>query len=688
MAKRLPLPDQEAILDNSWLNLDEKVLTSELDNPFKKKDVKDIEHPHHQLLRIMMNPKYFGFTCKYLFNRQLHPFQLAILRELWIRPFPMLIASRGAGKSFMLALYAMLRATLTQGCKVAVVGAAFRQAKVVFDYCEEIWRTAPILRDMCGKEKRQGPKRDVDRCTLRIGDSLIFALPLGDGSKIRGQRANYIIADEFASVPVDIYETVVAGFAVVSSDPIEKVKNIAKTKAMKKLGLITEEQEREQKNRLLSNQAIISGTAYYGFNHFCDYWKRWKKIIESKGDTKKLQEIFGGEIDENFNWKDYSVIRIPYQLLPEGFMDSKHIAKSRATVHKANFMMEFGAVFPVDSDGFFKRSLIESCVVGNPQHPIEVNGRFVEFSAMLRGISNRKYIIAIDPASEHDNFSVVVLEVWPEHRRVVYCWTTTKAKFRDKLKHGTVKEKDFFSYAVRKIRDVLSLFKPCEFIAMDSQGGGHLIAEGLHDPDKMEEFEQPIWPVVDPEDPQPTDSKVGLHILKLINFSDAKWVSEANHGMRKDFEDRVLLFPCIDSAALGMAMEEDAYSGRKAGGYELLEDCMFEIEELKDELATIVHTQTGTTLRDHWSTPEVKMAGGKKGRMRKDRYSSLLMANMVARTSQRTHQPAYAGIMGGSVYDLAKNVPVASSVQHQNPVWYQQAIESYRDFGQVITRKK
>ena len=78
---------------------------------------------------------------------------------------------------------------------------------------------------MC--DSNSGPRRDVDRCVMRINNSRVTCLPLGDRQKIRGQRANDIISDEFASIPRDIFETVVAGFAAVSSDPIENVKKIA-----------------------------------------------------------------------------------------------------------------------------------------------------------------------------------------------------------------------------------------------------------------------------------------------------------------------------------------------------------------------------------------------------------------------------------------------------------------------------
>ena len=59
-----------------------------------------------------------------------------------------------------------------------------------------------------------------------------------------------------------------------------------------------------------------------------------------------------------------------------------------------------------------------------------------------------------------------------------------------------------------------------------------------------------------------------------------------------------------------------------------------DIEELKDELASIVHTQTSSG-RDRWDTPENRDMEGKKSRSRKDRYSALLMANMVGRMFQR-----------------------------------------------------
>ena len=197
-----------------------------------------------------------------------------------------------------------------------------------------------MLRDICDSDS--GPRRDTDRCTLRLNDSTVTCLPLGDGQKIRGQRANDIIADEFASIPREIFENVVAGFAAVSSDPVANVKRLAAEKKAKELGLTLEEQQKEQGK---DNQIVLSGTAYYDFNHFATYWKKWKSIIKSRGEISKLKEIFGEEPPEDFDWTQYSIIRMPYELLPKGFMDSDQVARSKATVHTGIYQMEYGLLY-------------------------------------------------------------------------------------------------------------------------------------------------------------------------------------------------------------------------------------------------------------------------------------------------------------------------------------------------------
>jgi hypothetical protein len=113
--------------------------------------------------------------------------------------------------------------------------------------------------------------------------------------------------------------------------------------------------------------------------------------------------------------------------------------------------------------------------------------------------------------------------------------------------------------------------------------------------------------------------------------------------MRKDFEDKILLFPFFDAASLGMSLETDQIEGRI---YDTTEDCVMEMEELKNELSMIVVTQTNTG-RERWDTPETKTGVGRKSRLRKDRYSALLMANMSARQIMVEKKAMEFGHYGG-----------------------------------------
>jgi hypothetical protein len=654
------------IFDNAWLglgDLDKIVIPT---NHMIGRTKEDIENPDLHLLRLLRDPRYFGTTAKLLFDIELHPIQIAILQEFWVRPFPMFVASRGFGKSFLMALYCTLRCILVPGTKIVVVGAAFRQSKILFEYMETLWRNSPILRSIFSGND-DGPRRDVDRCTMRFGESWTIAVPMGDGSKIRGLRAHIIIADEFASISPDIYETVVSGFAAVSASPIQNVKEEAKKAAMLEAGLWNSELEAVQIKK--GNQAIIAGTADYSFKHFASYWKRYKAIINSRGDQHALEEIFKGEVPDSFNWRDYSIIRIPYELIPKGFMDDKQVSRAKATIHTGIYNMEYAACFTEDSDGFFRRSLIESCVT-NDSKPIVINGNNILFDVSVKGNPDLQYVYGIDPASEKDNFTIVVLELHKDHNRIIYGWSTNRNNFKDRQKTGLVNEYDFYSFCTRKIRNLMKVF-PCARIGMDAQGGGVAIEEALHDPGKLEDGETLIWPVIDINKAKDTDDQQGLHILELVQFARADWTAQANHGLRKDLEDKVLLFPRFDQVSLALALDKenkDIMTTDLTNLYDSESECILEIEELKNELTTIVMTQTSTgpNARDRWDTPEIKLPNGKKGKLRKDRYSALLIANMLARQISRTLESTTFDVIGNNLAEVKKT----DGQMYKGPNWF------------------
>jgi hypothetical protein len=616
--------------------------------------------PVEEMIGIFTSADYLHFTAKMILNVDLPPYQCLILDTLWNKRMPMLIGSRGASKSFILGVYCLLRMILNPGCKIVIVGSGLRQARQVFDYMASVWEKAPILRDIAGssKSKTAGPRREVDRFQFEIGDSVAIAIPLGDGSKIRGLRANYIIADEFASIPENIFNLVVQGFAIVSKDPVQKIKEAATIKKLKKMGHWTDEMEKLRVENAGGNQIIYSGTAFYAFNHFYKLFQKWHKIIESRGGEKLIREIFAGDEQtaKGFNWKDFAIIRIPYTHVPEGLMDPSMLAQAKATLSNLQFLMEYGAVFASDSNGFYRRSVIESATTNRP---IITPDGAIQFSAMKYGDPKKAYVIGIDPAADVDNAAIVILEVNKSHRKIAHCWSTNKQRHhalkQRLLKKGIVIEDDYYRYIAKKIRGFMRVFGT-EHIIMDKHGGGSQIAEALRSEEVCEYGEMPIYELIDPNDPKPDDMKEGLHILELVAATN-DLNSDANHGMLKDLQDKVLLFPLFDVVELAKAVEQDKLIETEVEDqFDTYEDLVQEIEELKNELASIIVTTTSELGKEKFDTPSVKSEGDKKGHLRKDRYSALLYANWYLRNRdiERVIKIDYRAVGGNK--DMIKRV--------------------------------
>ena len=91
--------------------------------------------------------------------------------------------------------------------------------------------------------------------------------------------------------------------------------------------------------------------------------------------------------------------------------------------------------------------------------------------------------------------------------------------------------------------------------------------------------------------------------------------------------------------------------------------------QLKNELTTIVMTQTSSGVggRDRWDTPDVKGSHGKRGKLRKDRYSSLLISNMIARKLDlQLSDPEY-NVIGGSTKEIVKS---KDTEMYKGPEWF------------------
>jgi hypothetical protein len=520
---------------------------------------------------------------------KLAPFQSVVLDTLWNKTFPIVLMTRGGGKTFMLAVYALLRAMMVPGSKIVIVAASFRQSKLVFDYIKQIHDYSPLVQQAVTRIHQPN-----DQSLMEIADGLstIRALPLGNGEKIRGIRATDIVTDEFASIPEEIFQVVVRGFAAVAADPILAAEQLQLEEEMIAKGIMRE----EDRKRIKGNKIIYAGTASYQFNHYYKLYTTHRRIIESKfiGDARNINDEFDVaddsiEMDGHLDYRDYAVIQIPYTGLPRGFMDEKQINQAFATMPKALFQMEYECQFPSDSDGFFKSSEISDATP-----PLDGGA----FQIEQAGDNNYEYVMGIDPARKTDNFAISILKIYPgKGVRNVFCWS--------------MNNKNFVT-CVKKIRELMSKFNIVR-IAMDAGGGGYSV-EDLMQNIEVIKGELPVWRYDDPEHARFD----GLHILDMVNFVPS-WIRDANYGLAADIEHRRMLFPRRDPKLASDDAVEDEIWG--------------EIDEQIRELCMIVVSSTKTGV-EHFDLPDLPTTEKQTisaGR-RKDRYSALLLAAYAART--------------------------------------------------------
>ena len=313
MAKESLALNEDQEVDYGWLEF--RKLPKQVDNPFDDISYKKfLDDPGQEIMHIASNPDYFYFITKYLLNLELFPYQLVVLEAFWNHRLPIFIATRGAAKSMMLGVYCLMKMILEPGTKIAIVGAGLRQARNVHDYMVEVWKTSPVLRSLYGRGSKahpNGPKRETDRFTFRMNDSVSSALPLGTGQTIRGIRANILVSDESSCLR--------GGTLIETNRGLERIKDTFRQGVKIKTGDDKCPMESPDKLIKTKKQNYYTVKTKYGLEFGCsdihkvlttDGWKLGKDL--KKGDylihkntyefpTKKIKRN-GYELDEKMAW--------------------------------------------------------------------------------------------------------------------------------------------------------------------------------------------------------------------------------------------------------------------------------------------------------------------------------------------------------------------------------------------------
>jgi len=294
--------------------------------------------------------------------------------------------------SWSVALFCLIWAIFKPKNKIVVVSFSFRASRRILKQCEKfVADDDAIMLKNCLPD---GMKRSTDEWLWELPNgSTITCLPLGDGTKIRGIRADTLIVDEFAYLPETIIGEVLRPFLTANNRIKEQRTVQEREDKMIAAGVMTE----AERTLIEDNKKVIFlSSASFKFQHLYKRYCDWVSLIEK---PEKKEEM-------NKSGVTYFVSRLSYDAAPEGLLNLKEIEEARRDISQSMFDREYGAQFESDSDGYFRASKIMDCSVEDTK-----DGPCLE----MRGEPGSKYIIGIDQSlsgSEgSDHFAMCVMKL-------------------------------------------------------------------------------------------------------------------------------------------------------------------------------------------------------------------------------------------------------------------------------------
>lgn len=141
-------------------------------------------------------------------------FQKILLYAMMHYNFIMYLAARGQGKTYLTALFCVVRCILFPGTKIVVSSGTRKQAnEVLLKIQDDFMKQSPIL---CS---------EIERCNIGVNDAAIYfknsswirVVTASDSG--RSARANCIVVDEFRMVDLEIINTVLRKFLTSPRHP-------------------------------------------------------------------------------------------------------------------------------------------------------------------------------------------------------------------------------------------------------------------------------------------------------------------------------------------------------------------------------------------------------------------------------------------------------------------------------------
>lgn len=302
------------------------------------------------------NPQRF---CVDYLNIRLKLFQKILLYAMMINNYFMYIASRGQGKTWLTALFCVVRCILFPGTKICIASATRPQAnevllKITDDFCKNYgWGSENLNNEILYKSVGQ------NNAVIEFKNgSWIRVVTAKDSG--RGARANILIVDEFRMVELSVINTVLRKFLTAPRTPRYLDK-------------------KEYSHLVERNKEIYMSSAWY----------------KSHWSFEKAKAYVVNFLDQN---KKYFICGLPYQIaIKENLLQKEQVEDefSEQDFDQTTFDMEMGCMWFGDTDGsFFTFDDLSKCrKIKTPMHPL-----FFKNNKLPELITNERRIMSVDIA--------------------------------------------------------------------------------------------------------------------------------------------------------------------------------------------------------------------------------------------------------------------------------------------------
>ncbi len=277
--------------------------------------------------RVMDGAAYWGAFYRYnpdkfaedYLHLKLKKFQKILLVMMFWSTIFVLIACRGLGKTFLSAIYCVIRCILYPGTKVCIASGTRGQAINVLE--KIMFELKPASPELCAEiDEKQSKVNGTNAQIVFFNTSVIKVVTASDSA--RGNRCHVLLLDEYRLISKDTIDTVLRKFLTL--------------RRMPRYEELTDE-ERKEEYAKEKNLTMYLSSAY-----FKDHWAYAKCVdtLRAMLDSQRHQFVCG----------------FPYQLsISEGLLDAETVADEMAESDFSDikFSMEMCAEFYGSADGAF-----------------------------------------------------------------------------------------------------------------------------------------------------------------------------------------------------------------------------------------------------------------------------------------------------------------------------------------------